>query len=82
MNAEVDRAALVAHLRRAHPSLLSGSGVPLPADDGLDVAPIGLLRAVHDANHLPVFRPHPEDDWLTRDLRPRDLANGAESYDA
>lgn len=70
MNAEVDREALIAHLRQAHPNLLSFSDEPLPADDDLDAAPMGLLRAVHEANHLPVFRGHDSDDWLTRGERP------------
>lgn len=66
MNAEDDRAALVAHLRKAHPNLLSAADEPLPTDGDLDTAPIGLLRAVHEANHLPLYRRHHSDDWLTR----------------
>ncbi|ABW14376.1 hypothetical protein Franean1_5013 [Parafrankia sp. EAN1pec] len=62
MSAEVDRAALVAHLRKAHPNLLSTSDEPLPTDGDLDTAPIGLLRAVHKANHLPLYRQHDGDD--------------------
>ncbi len=62
-----DREALIAHLRAAHPNLLSWADEPLPADlDDLAAAPIGLLRTVHEANHLPVYRPHEIDDWLTR----------------
>lgn len=66
MSAEVDRAALIAHLRKAHPNLLSASDEPLPVDGDLDAAPIGLLCAVHEANHLPLYRRHDYDDWLTR----------------
>jgi hypothetical protein len=66
MSSEVEREALVAHLVKAHSDLLHPSGEPLPDDAALEVAPIGLLRAVHEANHSPVFRPHAADDWLTR----------------
>lgn len=66
MSAEDDRSALIAHPRKEHPNLLSATDEPLPADGDLDAAPIGLLRAVHEANHLPLYRRHNCDDWLTR----------------
>ncbi|ONH58360.1 hypothetical protein CcI49_23175 [Frankia sp. CcI49] len=67
MSAEVDREALIAHLARAHPNLLTGSGVPLPGGAELDAVSVETLVAVHEANHLPRWREHPDDDWLTRD---------------
>ncbi|KPM55778.1 hypothetical protein ACG83_10925 [Frankia sp. R43] len=67
-NPDVDREALIAHLARAHPNLLTGSGVPLPDSEELDAVPIEVLLAVHEANHLPVFREHDYDDWLTRNF--------------
>lgn len=62
-----DREALIAHLARAHPNLLTGSGVPLPDSEELDMVPVEVLVAVHEANHLPRWREHPSDDWLTRE---------------
>lgn len=65
LRASLDRAALVRHLRDAHPNLLTESGTPLPRTRLSDVS-MERLTAVHDANHAPRYREHDYDDWLTR----------------
>lgn len=68
-----ERDALVRHLRESHPSLVGPSA--LNEGDLGGLTSMRLLQIVHDANHVPTWREHDADDWLTRDHR---AASGGE----